>query len=154
MPIVGNAIVSHPSRTWYLGRLLRHDALILSLPEDVLFEWCRTHPNSAPAFTATVVPILTTDNREVAESTFHPYMVRLLDESGNQEDVLQAIGTNIRSYFLPGSPTSYSTLYEAPLSKLRDEHPSAKVRCWAKATLRGIAAESKRIRNLEDERET
>ena len=158
-PIVGNAIVSNPLRDWDLGNFLgsrmssdnRHDAAILTLPEDVLFEWCRTHPDSAPAFTATVVPVLTTYNREATGHTLHPCMVRLLDEFGDREDVLQAIGANIHSYCGWGSPTSYFALYEAPLSKLRDEHPSAKVRRWAKAILRGIAAESEGIRNHEDE---
>ena len=158
-PIVGRGIISDPLRAWHLGALLgsrmssddRHNAAILSLPEDVLFEWCRAHPDGAPAFTATVVPILTTYNREAVGHTLHPCMARLLDEFGDREDVLQAVGGNIHSYFGWGSPTGYFALYEAPLSKLRDEHPSARVRRWARATLREIAAVSEGIRSEEDE---
>ena len=158
-PIVGSAIISDPLRAWNLGRLLgsrmssddRHDSVILSLPEDVLFEWCRAHPNSAPAFTATVVPVLTTYNREAVGHSLHPYMARLLDEFGDRKDVLRSVEANIHSYFGWGSPTGYFALHEAPLSKLRDEHPSAKVRHWAKATLRDIAVVSEGIRSEEDE---
>ena len=158
-PVVGQTILSDPVRGWRLCHLLgsrlssdeRHDAAILSLPEDVLFEWCRAHPDGAPAFTATVVPVLTTYDRDAREHSLHPCMARLLEEFGDREDVLRAIGSNIHSYSGWGSPTGYFALYEAPLSMLRDEHPSARVRRWAKATLRGLAAESEGIRAEEDE---
>ena len=158
-PIVGQGILSDPLRALHLSNLLgsrlssdhRHDAAILSLPEDVLFEWCRAHPDGAPAFTATVVPVLTTYNREAAEHALHPRMARLLDEFGDREDVLQAVGGNIHTYFGWGSPTTYFALYEAPVSRLRDEHPSARVRRWAKSTLRELAAMSEGIRSEEDE---
>lgn len=158
-PIVGNGIVSNPLRAWRLRTVLgsstasdqRHDAAILSLPEDVLFEWCRTHPDSAPAFTAMAVPVLTTYDGEAAADTLHPCMARLLDEFGDRDDVLQAISDNIHSYSVWGSPTAYFGRYGAPLSRLRDEHESAKVRRWAKETLRDIAAVTEGIRNEEDE---
>ena len=158
-PIVGQTILSDRVRGWRLGYLLgsrlssdeRHDAAILSLPEDVLFEWCRAHPDGAPAFTATVVPVLTSYNRDAQEHSLHPCVVRLLEEFGDREDVLQAVGSNIHSYFGWGSPTEYFALYEAPLSMLRDEHPSARVRRWAKATVRALAAASEGIRTEEDE---
>ena len=158
-PIVGHGIISDPLRAWRLRTVLgnstvsdqRHDAAILSLPEDVLFEWCRTHPDSAPAFTATAVPVLTTYDRDAVGRALHPCMARLLDEFGDREDVLRAIRGNIHSYTVWGSPTEYFALYEAPLSRLRDEHASAKVRRWARETLRNIAAVSEGIRNKEDE---
>ena len=158
-PSLGQAIISDPLRAWHLGTLLgsrmssddRHDAAILSLPEDVLFEWCRAHPDSAPAFVATVVPVLTTYNRDAQERALHPCTARLIDEFGDREDVLQAITGNIHSFSVWGSPTGYFALYEAPLSWLRDEHASAKVRRWARATLRDIAAVSEGMRNEEDE---
>ena len=158
-PILGQGIISDPIRAWHLGTLLgsrmtsddRHDAALLSLPEDVLFEWCRAHPAGAPAFTATEVPVLTTYNRGAEGHALHPCMARLLDEFGDREDVLQAVGGNIHSYFGWGSPADYFALYEAPLTRLRDEHATARVRRWAKATLREIAAASEGIRNEEDE---
>ena len=158
-PIVGQMILSDRVRGLRLSYLLgsrlssdeRHDAAILTLPEDVLLEWCRAHPDGAPAFTAAVVPVLTNYNRDAQEHSLHPCMARLLEEFGDREDVLQAVGSNIHSYCGWGSPTAYFALYEAPLSMLRDEHPSARVRRWAKATLRELAATSEGIRIEEDE---
>ena len=158
-PIIGQTILSNRIRGWRLGYLLgsrlssdeRHDAAILSLPEDVLFEWCRAHPDGAPAFTATVVPVLTSYNRDDQEHSLHPCVARLLEEFGDREDVLQAVGSNIHSYCGWGSPTGYFALYETPLSMLRDEHPSARVRRWAKTILRALAAASEGIRTEEDE---
>ena len=54
--ILGQTVISDPVRAYRLGNLLkgsqsseeRHDAPILSLPEDVLIEWCRAHPGRAP----------------------------------------------------------------------------------------------------------
>ena len=159
-PILGSAIVSNGLRAWRLGTLLgsrmssidqRHDAAILSLPEDVLFEWCRAHPDSAPAFTATVVPVLSPYDREAEQIALNSWMARLVDEFGDHEDVLQAIDGNILSYSTWGGPTEYYALYEHPLTKLRDEHPSAKVRRWAGSTLREIATQSERSRSEDDE---
>ena len=158
-PIVGQRIISDPLGAWHLGTLLgsrmssddRHDAAILSLPEDVLFEWCRAHPDGAPAFTATVVPVLTTYDRGTEVHVLHPCMARLLDEFGDRKDVLQAVGRNIRSYFGWGSPADYFALYEAPLTRLRDEHAIARVRRWARTTLREIADATDGIRSDEDE---
>ena len=160
-PIVGQGIISDPLLAWRLETLLgsrlsfddRQDAAILSLPEDVLFEWCRAHPDEAPASAATVVPVLTAYDREAEEHALHPCMARLLDEFGDREDVLQAVGSNIHSYTVWGSPTGYFALYEAPLTRLKDGHASARVRRWAKATLREIGAVSEGIRSEEDERE-
>ena len=158
-PIVGQTVISDPVRAWRLRYLLRgslssderHDAPMLSLPEDVLFEWCRANPDRAPAFTAMVVPALATYDKKAQEPSLHPSMARLLEEFGDREDVLDAVGGNIRSYFGWGSPTEYFALYETPLSRLRDEHPSARVRRWAKGMLRQIAAESKGILSEDDE---
>ena len=138
-PILGHTVLSDPVRGWRLGYLLRgqisseerHNAPMLSLPEDVLFEWCRANPDRAPAFTATAA--------------------RLLEEFGDHEDVLDAVGGNIRSYFGWGSPADYYVLYKTPLSRLRDEHPSARVRRWAKVMLREIDDLSDGIRAHDDE---
>ena len=157
--VIGQAILSDPVRGWRLGYLLgsrlssdeRHDPAILSLPEDVLFAWCRANSNGAPAFAATVLPVLTTYDREAQGHSLHPCMARLLDEFGDCEDVLREVGGNIDSYCGWGSPAGYFAIHEAPLSRLRDEHSSARVRRWARTTLREIAAHSEGIRRQDEE---
>ena len=129
----------------------RHRADILSLPEEVLFAWCRANSGGAPAFAAAVVPVLANYTYEVQEVSLHPWMVRLLDEFGDNEAMLNALHGNIFSFACWGSPTTYLALYETPLGRLRDEHSSLNVRRWAKATLRELAAETERIRTRDEE---
>ena len=158
-PIVGQAVMTGSVRAWRLGYLLRgrlsseerHNAPILNLPEDVLFEWCRAHPERAPVFTAGAVPVLSDYDREAHVHDLHPCMARLLDEFGDREDVLRAVGGNIFSYQGWGSPADHYVLYKAPLSRLRDQHPSARVRRWAKGMLREIADMGDAIRSEDDE---
>ena len=69
---------------------------ILCLPEDVLFAWCHGHPDSAPAFAAAVVPVLTLA-AEDPECSLHPIMARLINEFGDRKDVLSAIDRNMHN---------------------------------------------------------
>ena len=157
--VIGQAMLSDPVRAWNLGYLLgsrtldreRDNPAILTLPEDVLFAWCRANPDGAPALTATLLPVLETYNCDAQGQSLHPWMARLLDEFGDREDVLRAVGSNIHSYAGWGPPTGYYALHEAPLANLRDEHSSARVRRWARATLREIATESEGFRRRDDE---
>ena len=157
--VIGQAILSDPVLACNLEYLLgshlsfseRHNPAILSLPEDVLFAWCRANPDSAPALTATLLPVLTTYTRDAQGQSLHPWISRLLDEFEDRDDVLRAVGGNIHSFAGWGSPTGYFALHEAPLSRLRDEHSSARVRRWARATLREIATQSEGFRRQDEE---
>ena len=155
-PLIGQAIFSDQQRAWRLARVLRgrrpadgeSNPIILSLPEDTLFAWCHAHPDRAPAFAAGVVPILAGSELEASERPLHPVMIRLLDEFGDREGVLEAVLDNI-TFTWAGSLASGFALYEEPLRTLRD-HPKPKVRRWAKAVLRGLADT---IENAHDEEE-
>ena len=159
-PLIGQAIVSDQQRAWRLARVLRgrrsadgeNDPVILSLPEDTLFAWCHAHPDRAPAFVAGVVPVLTSRDVEASERSLHPVMIRLLDEFGDREGVPRAVLGNMHTFSWWGSLASHFALYKEPLSTLRD-HPKPKVRRWATATLRGLAATIENAHNEEEERE-
>ena len=156
-PLIGQAIVSDRHRSRHLAHVLRgrrpadceSNPIILSLPEDTLFAWCHAHPDRAPAFLAGVVPALTSREIEVSERSLHPVMVRLLNEFGDGQGVLHAIAGNIRA-FGSGPLTSYFALYEEPLGTLRD-HPTLKVRRWAKVMLRELSAMKESARNENEE---
>ena len=156
-PLIGQAIVSDRQRARHLAHVLRgrrpadceSNPIILSLPEDTLFAWCHAHPDRAPAFAAGVVPALTSREVEVSERSLHPVIIRLLDEFGDGQGVLQAIAGNIRA-FGSGPLTSYFALYEKPLGTLRD-HPTPKVRRWAKVMLRELSAMKESARNEDEE---
>ena len=161
-PLIGQAIVSDQVSAWRLRYVLgshlssddRQNAAILSLPQDALFAWCHAHPESAPAYVAAVVPVLTSYDRETPEPpSLHPVMDRLLDEFGDREDVQRSIGGNIHSYCGWGSPTDYHALYEKPLTRLHKEHASPRVRRWAGTMLRELASTNEAIRYEEEERE-
>ena len=163
-PLIGQAIVSDRQQEWRLAHVLRgrlpadgeinpviSNPVILSLPEDTLFAWCHAHPDRAPAFAAGVVPVLTSREVEASEQSLHPVMVRLVDEFGNREGVLQAMLDNMHNFTWSGSLASHFALYEEPLRALRD-HPKPKVRRWARATLRGLGARVETVHEEEEER--
>ena len=156
-PLIGQAIVSDRQRARHLAHVLKarrpaddeSNPIILSLPEDALFAWCHAHPDRAPAFAAGIVPVLAGSELEAPGRSLHPVMIRLLDEFGEREGVLQAVLDNILIFSRSDSPASRFALYEEPLRTLRG-HPKPKVRRWARATLRELAAT---IKNAHDEEE-
>ena len=159
-PLIGQAIVSDRQREGHLAHELRgrrpadgeSNPIILSLPEDTLFAWCHAHPDRAPAFAAGVVPVLAGSKLEASERSLHPVMIRLIDEFGDREGMLQAVQDNIRTPSRSGSLASRFALYKEPLTTLRS-HPKPKVRRWAKATLRGLATMIENAHDEEEERE-
>ena len=158
-PLIGQAIVSDQQRARRLAHVLRgrrpadgeSNPIILSLPEDTLFAWCHAHPDRAPAFAAGVVPVLVGSELEASERSLHPVMIRLLDEFGDCEGVLRAVLANMHTFSWWGSLASRFALYEEPLRSLRS-HPKPKVRRWATATLRGLAATIENVHDEEEER--
>ena len=141
-PLLGQAVVSGDERSVGLQFVLgdpfsfgrETEPAILSLPEDTLFAWCHAHPDQAPAFVATVVPVITNHSAAAADSSLHPVMARLIDEFGERQDVQQAVGSNIFTFGWSGSPTTYFALYEKPLITLL-QHPKPRVRRWQRPRL-------------------
>ena len=160
-PLIGQAIVSDPKRTWLLEGVLGERALlgqdanppILSLPEDVLFAWCHAHPDRAPAFAASIVPVLTAGREDAPERSLHPVMARLLDEFGDRKEVLNAVDRNMNSFTWAGSAASHYELHKEPIRALCS-HPGRQVRRWAERMLRRLDDEIKNARDDDDERGT
>ena len=106
-PLIGQAIVSDTNGAWRFEHVLgkrwstdrKEKPAILALPEDTLFAWCHAHPDHAPAFVATAIPVLETYDVDASNALLHPVMRRLLDEFGEHEKVLRAIGDNIMYNF-------------------------------------------------------
>jgi hypothetical protein len=158
-PIIGQAIVSDRSKAWRIEHALgdRHsfgavqNPAILRLPEDFLFSWCHAHPESAPAFVASVAPVLTNRNPNAGDRDFHPIVRRLLDEFGNRDDVLRELVSNMYTFGWTGSRTSYYRLYEQPLHTL-ETHPIGAVRRWAKKMLASLSRKIDAAHNEDEER--
>ena len=156
--IIGQAVVSaDPVKSFLLESVLgewtfghrRENYPLLSLPVDTLFAWCHAHPDRAPAFAAKIVPVL--ENNEPG-STIHPVLIRLIEEFGDRKDVDDAIAGNMHTGGWTGPEEGYWTPYQEPVGKLL-EHPSPKVRKWAKATLRWLSKtiDAARTRDAEEE---
>jgi transcriptional regulator with XRE-family HTH domain len=134
----GNAIVQDRAKAWHIEYALgdgfsfsdQKNPAILHVPEDILFAWAHANPDAGPAFLARVLPVLTT-RAEGAERSFHPLMMRLLNEFGARDDVRCYLMQNMHSFGWSGSLTTYYALYEEPLRSLF-EHPIGALRRWAK----------------------
>ena len=94
--------------------------------------WCHAHPEVAPAFLASITPILENRTTPAAEQKFHPLALRLLEEFGERQDVLRTISSNMHTFSWSGPLQNYFVLFEKPLSDL-SSHPRASVRRWANA---------------------
>ena len=159
-PVIGQAIISKEKQAWRFAYLLRgrpsleNDEIrpILSLPEETLFAWCHAHPKRGPAFVAAVLPILGIGQGEDAGRGLHPLLLNLLDEFGDQDGVLEAIGANINTFMWWGSMANYYALYLEPLGSL-DNHPRRQVRDWAKVALRHVERQIESARSEDEEQE-
>ena len=149
-PSIGAAIVADRGfamrMVLTLGTPYRRDyeAPILSLPVETLFSWCRTDLDSAPAFTANVLPVLA---QQGDEQILHPTLSRLIDEFGEREDVLSGLESNIRNFSWMGSTTGYYQQFLGPLDALVG-HSIASVRHWAARMTRELRI---RIENARDD---
>ena len=112
---------------------------ILSLPEDALFAWCHAYPDSAPAFAASALPILTGKRDDGTDPSLHPVMSRLIDEFGDRDDVLKEIANSICPFGGSGSMSTADEVYSAPLAKLSN-HQIPAVRRWATSAVRQLDA--------------
>ena len=136
-PLIGEVIVSGES--WRYRRAFgkipsRNEAraVILNLPEDSLFAWCRAHPDKAPVFAAEVLPVLV--SREVDVPEIHPVTARLIDEFGDRKEVLEAVAGNLLSFSNVGSRAAHYERYKVPIKALQ-EHGKRQVRRWSRDLL-------------------
>ena len=140
--LIGPAVITDKRKALRFRFILKERVLserleqspILNLPEDTLFAWCRANPEAAPAFAAEVLPFLSNYRPDAPSREIHPRMRRLLQEFGDNEDVLFAVSRNIGSFFWSGSLTTYHALFWKPLEGLKN-HSKRQVRRWASAML-------------------
>ena len=157
-PLIGQAIISKKEQRWLFEFELRKSSslgtepkpAILSLPEEALLAWCRAHPDGAPAFAAATLPLLKADEGGKPLPSLHPAMVKLIDEFGDCNGVLQAIGRNMYNFTGTDSVTTRLQLYREPLTALQD-HPKGVVRRWARAELRDLDVKIEEIKAMDDE---
>ncbi len=147
-PLIGEAIKENESKRWKFARILRGNFFagdksspILSVPEDALFGWCYANPETGPAFLATAFPVLAERSEETGPEQFHPTIKRLLDEFGEQDEVLDGLESSIHTFTWLGSRVEYFAQYREPLLSI-ENHDKKTVRRWARKMLDGINIEA------------
>lgn len=163
-PVLGQAIAASPDRGERFLHVLGSRPVdtgepppILSLPEQVLFEWCHEHPDRAPAFAASITPVLAADRDISSDQALHPILSRLIGEFGERKDVQEVITRRIHRHCFSGSGPSSECykLLRARLEPLRDRHPKGSVRHWVRDTLRSLRnRQAEADRRSTEERET
>ncbi len=160
-PLIGQAVISDHKSAFLLKLMLQEPTPfepsgqppILSLPEDALFAWCHAYPDSAPAFAASVLPILTGKRDDGTDPSLHPVMSRLIDEFGDRDDVLKEIANSICPFGGSGSMSTADEVYSAPLAKLSN-HQIPAVRRWATSAVRQLDAAAVRSHDSIKSQET
>ena len=118
-----------------LGSQLERSPVITQLPAETLMAWCRANPDGAPAFAAATLPVLATAGSEIAKPEFHPTLAGVIEEFGDREEVLEAVGDNMRTFTWSRSEESRLRRYRPPLESLRN-HRIPAVSRWAESELR------------------
>ena len=161
-PMLGQAIAAEPDQRDCFRDILgsrpyeaTESPPILSLPEEVLFEWCREHPDRAPAFAASVAPVLATSRDDSSDRALHPILCRLIDEFGERKDMQEVITRRIHMHCFSGSGPSDQRyeLLSALLEPLHDQHPKGSVRRWIRSMLDFLREHAEADRRRAEERE-
>lgn len=136
-PVFGNAIIRDRATAWRIEHAIgdgfsfadTKQPAVLHVPEEILFSWAHANPEGGPAFLARTLPVLNSRAPD-AERSFHPLMMRLLNEFGDRDDVRRYVMQNMHTFGWSGSLATYFALYEEPLRSLF-EHPIGALRRWA-----------------------
>ena len=108
-----------------------------------IFDWCKKYPEKAPARLASMVPIFEGEG-------FHPITKRFIDEFGENQEVVDNLGSNMGSFSWVGSIIplleSKRKLFETLIN-----HPKNIVSDWAKKNIYYADQEILREAGREDE---
>ena len=144
-PLVSQALLNEDKKNkWHIrqviGKRLSHfrsEELppLFELGDETLFAWCEAHPDGAPAFVARTVPVFIHDSTGVQKTRFHPTFLRLIDEFGQCDGVLDAARSNMTSGVWEGSMVPFLSQVVQELKALRG-HPKIEVDRWLLVMLR------------------
>ena len=158
-PLIGHAIVSDRKRA-KLFELVLGDSYplgiepkphILNLPEETIFAWCHAHPEAAPSFTASVLPVLAATWKDEKAEILHPLTQRLLDEFGYRDDVRDTIELKMHTSGWVNLEVNKYKPFMEPLNRLH-EHPNPDVQEWAKNLSRRLVTEEEKAQTRDEER--
>ena len=103
--------------------------ILFNHPEnyDTMLEWCRKHEKIAPERFANMMPL---DDKNESGTIWHPFSKAIIDEFGNNENVLSQLSSNMGTFGTVGSSIPYYTTQKELLTELLDNKHEL-VREWA-----------------------
>ena len=157
---IGAAVLAEGSPVWRfefamrgpLGPRLERGPVITRLPAETLIAWCRANPCGAPAFAAATLPVFDTTGDGTAEPKLDPTLKRVIDEFGDCEGVLKAVGRNMSTFSWSRSEEAQLRLYRAPL-RLLCKHKTPAVSRWAESQLLYFDEWIRKVRSQLEEQE-
>ncbi len=110
------------------------DSILADLPEKVLREWCESDPENVPVFVARSIDVFAKINDRLGISKITQY---LLDEFGNNMDMLNALSSNMYSFGWSGSVVPLCRKILAAIEPLL-QHQHMTVQKWAEDNVEGL----------------
>lgn len=122
---------------------------LMAVPDDKLLAWCRESPKRAPKTLAGLIPILEDQDGKVK---WTPIAKAVIDEFGQDEDVLSAVTGNLLSFTWSGSLVPFYARLLNAFQQLVD-HDSPEVKKWARAEVNSMRETIKAEEVRDQERE-
>lgn len=119
------------------------DTILMHGDLEVIFEWCRENTEIAPARLAYMIPLY-------ANGEMHSLTIRLLDEFGDKENLLDVLSAQIHSYSFVGSVIPLLQSRKDALQSLLS-HSKKEVVIWAEKNIREFETEIERTNQREAE---
>ena len=157
----------HPLGKGYSGEKSAAGPIFL-VPSQALRSWCHRYPDFAPEFLMRVAPLFEGGAAGIADPAappqpkqggdpmgakrWNPFVLQLLDDFGDREDVLSALSGNMFSFFSWGSRVPYYEQYVEPLRVLLNHHRSTVI-TWARRQLEAQEQVIRHAQSRDDEGE-
>ncbi len=124
-------------------------SILSESPPDFLIEWCKKEPNKAPLLIAKMMLIFT---KNADTWSLHPLAKSLVDNYGDNPDVLLEIDRNLGIFMWSGSVVPYYKMQIKVMTQLSD-HEIPNVRRWAKKKIKHLKKEVEDEIKKEEERD-
>ncbi|MCU7843332.1 MAG: hypothetical protein KZQ93_05785 [Candidatus Thiodiazotropha sp. (ex Monitilora ramsayi)] len=157
-PLVAGAIKDvDPNNQFYLNELFskedsfsnRQTSVLAELSEDVLHEWCKAEPDTAPLFLARSTDVYIEGDDSY---TLSPRVQFLIDEFGDNKKVLSELSANMGSFGWSGSVVP---IYKKEIAALQPflKHKNKLVQEWIGKRILYLTKAIKKESMLDEEQE-
>ena len=132
-----------------IGGIGRSVGVLFDGDVDLIFKWCEKCKPFAPRRLAELTPIFDNNNNDFAK--WHPIALRIIDQYGNIEEVLNNLSANMGTYSWTGSIVPYLESQKELFQQLVN-HNTEQVREWAKSHIDYLNKNIETEKNRDEER--